>query len=229
MRIHAVFKLAFDRERVTIQIRKIGRAVASPKNTFIATYFKRLLFHKLTNQRARSMNKSLAVAAFTLSSAFNAAYAAPTNPAETFNLGTDPAGYDASVALAYPGAFSDTFEFSLTQPSDAYGAGSYTTQKARFSTIFDISDFTLSLFRSGDGNTLLGSTSAKNFGTLDAFNLDSGNYFYTVSGNVLGKHAGRFDFRVDVLPVPEPETYALMLAGLGLLGAAARRKAKQQG
>lgn len=39
-----------------------------------------------------------------------------------------------------------------------------------------------------------------------------------------------FGFRtyVDVAPVPEPETYAMMLAGLGLLGFVARRR-KQQG
>ncbi|MFX9665008.1 FxDxF family PEP-CTERM protein [Acinetobacter baumannii] len=29
---------------------------------------------------------------------------------------------------------------------------------------------------------------------------------------------------LSVTPVPEPETYALLLAGLGLIGAAARRR-----
>lgn len=39
---------------------------------------------------------------------------------------------------------------------------------------------------------------------------------------------GRIDnFTVTAAPVPEPETYALMLAGLGLLGLAARRRANQ--
>lgn len=32
------------------------------------------------------------------------------------------------------------------------------------------------------------------------------------------------DLRYGVAPVPEPETYAMMLAGLGLVGAAARRR-----
>jgi hypothetical protein len=32
---------------------------------------------------------------------------------------------------------------------------------------------------------------------------------------------------VQAAPVPEPETYALMLAGLGLLGMAQRRRKQQ--
>jgi hypothetical protein len=32
----------------------------------------------------------------------------------------------------------------------------------------------------------------------------------------------------DVSPVPEPATYGMLLAGLGLLGVAARRNGKQQ-
>lgn len=174
------------------------------------------------------MNKSLAIVAITLSSMLTAAHAAPTNHAKIFELGADPVGYDKSVNIPHTGFFKDTFEFKLTALSDVYGAGSYTTQKTRFSTIFDISDFTISLFAEGDPNTLLGSIDTKNYGMLDVYSLGAGDYFYTVSGSVMGSHPGKFDFRVDVLPVPEPETYALMLAGLGLLGVAARRKAKQQ-
>jgi hypothetical protein len=37
-----------------------------------------------------------------------------------------------------------------------------------------------------------------------------------------------WQFVRNVTPVPEPETYAMLLAGLGLIGAAVkRRKAKQ--
>lgn len=42
-----------------------------------------------------------------------------------------------------------------------------------------------------------------------------------ISGN-LGSYGGNF----NVAAVPEPETYALMMAGLGLVGFAARRKQK---
>lgn len=39
---------------------------------------------------------------------------------------------------------------------------------------------------------------------------------------------GKIDSVMDISPVPEPSTYAMLLAGLGLLGAAARRKRKQR-
>lgn len=154
-----------------------------------------------------------------------AANAAPAST-KVFDIGVNPSGYDKSVNV-HTGSFVDTFKFSIDQTSDAFSAGSYTTQIAR-KTVFDISDFTISLFRDGVTDTLLASSGAKNSVSLNAFDLTAGDYFYTVSGNVLGTKPGKFDFRVDVLPVPEPETGALMLAGLGLLGFVARRKAKSQ-
>lgn len=39
-----------------------------------------------------------------------------------------------------------------------------------------------------------------------------------------GAHFGMDNLTVNAAPVPEPETYAMMLAGLGLLGFMARRK-----
>lgn len=36
--------------------------------------------------------------------------------------------------------------------------------------------------------------------------------------------SGSGDVLVQITPVPEPETYAMMLAGLGLLGLAVRRR-----
>jgi hypothetical protein len=37
-------------------------------------------------------------------------------------------------------------------------------------------------------------------------------------------HDFTFNGTVSLAPVPEPETYAMMLAGFGLLGVAARRR-----
>lgn len=38
-----------------------------------------------------------------------------------------------------------------------------------------------------------------------------------------------FDIKVQAAPIPEPETYALMLAGFGLLGVVARRRKQKAG
>jgi hypothetical protein len=51
------------------------------------------------------------------------------------------------------------------------------------------------------------------------FGLNNGVEFLSATFNV-----AYWDASVSVSPVPEPETYALMLAGLALVGAAARRR-----
>jgi hypothetical protein len=61
----------------------------------------------------------------------------------------------------------------------------------------------------GSGNNVLGLSSSASLAT-------GGPETYFVLG-------------ATVSPVPEPESYAMMLAGLGLMGFIARRKTKNQG
>lgn len=78
------------------------------------------------------------------------------------------------------------------------------------------------------------------FGSENAsFSLNSADPFSTYSMNFTPGASGSYNFsyqnsggdnvgilldNVSVSPVPEPETYAMLLAGLGLLGFAARRR-----
>lgn len=43
-------------------------------------------------------------------------------------------------------------------------------------------------------------------------------------GNLLGSPSGGFDYTLVLTPIPEPETYAMLMVGLGLIGAATRRR-----
>ena len=58
--------------------------------------------------------------------------------------------------------------------------------------------------------------------------LTAGNYYLQVTGQVLGAAGGVYGGSMSVTAVPEPETYAMMLAGLGLVGFIGRRKAAKK-
>lgn len=64
--------------------------------------------------------------------------------------------------------------------------------------------------------------------SISSNNLMAGNYYLQVSGNLVSDTSASFGGAVMLAPVPEPETYGMMLGGLGVLGfLARRRKAKQ--
>lgn len=82
-------------------------------------------------------------------------------------------------------------------------------------------------FLDTDGFTVLASDS-----TLDASNAlqimktldaDTG-YSFVLSGNAVGTLGGSYGGVLQAVPVPEADTYALILAGLGLVGFMARRR-----
>ena len=59
--------------------------------------------------------------------------------------------------------------------------------------------------------------------------LSSGNYYYRVTGTLTGPLGGTYALASSATatpPVPEPETYAMLLAGLGVVGMAVRRRAQ---
>lgn len=56
--------------------------------------------------------------------------------------------------------------------------------------------------------------------------IAAGNYFYKVTGTVDGPFGGSYLLSSNLVPVPEPETYALMLAGLGAISMLMRRRTR---
>lgn len=66
-----------------------------------------------------------------------------------------------------------------------------------------------------------------------SFLLGPGTYSIFVGGNDFGNYGGAlkygFNVNLSVAAVPEPETYAMLLVGLGLMGTIARRRSRASG
>ncbi|MBV6321575.1 FxDxF family PEP-CTERM protein [Duganella violaceipulchra] len=88
----------------------------------------------------------------------------------------------------------------------------------------------LALYNAGGlllGGTQL-STGATDQWQLDSSILGAGSYYLLVSGSAMSKSAGSYSSGVTVTAVPEPETYAMLLGGLGLIGAMVSRRQRKQ-
>ena len=173
------------------------------------------------------MKFKTAIAAATLA-LFAAGAGAATIPGATPVAGTTNVTWVA-------GSFTDTVlgSFSFLGASNFSGnVGSLSTFTAIFNgqtQQFNLPsiNFTKVSLYSGDTEKASSSTSSFSFA-----NLAGGNYTLKVTGNVQGVGFGGTPAiggalaQYQVTPVPEPETYAMLLAGLGVMGAIARRRSK---
>jgi len=144
--------------------------------------------------------------------------AASNAQAATYNLGTLTDSYNefGSYSVA-KGSFSDTINFSLANTSDTdFGVGSIFVKVGNI-VRRDITGLTLSLFQ---GTTDLGLSGTD----FSATALAAGDYHLLVTGNATGSQGGTYGGGINVSPVPEANTFAMMLAGLGLMGFVARRR-----
>lgn len=165
-----------------------------------------------------------------------AALASPAAFATVTDWGThDPV--EIGTGVVSPGSFTDYFTFLYPEPGG--GLGSTTVANNLTVTLggssFDllhIVDGAVSLYSgiwnganslistySYDGTT--GNTSV-NFGPLAA-----GNYFYKVTGMATGSSGGSYLLTSGIVPLPEPETYAML--GVGLTALLLRLRKRRQG
>jgi hypothetical protein len=147
--------------------------------------------------------------------------------AVTYDLGTlNPAGFDTqfgtSVKYGANTAINDTWTFKLLEGSST----SFAALQTFATTAGQIKDFSAVLNGVDFGAPLAGAHSQ----TLSwAGDLIAGTYSVSITG-MTGLAGAQYGATVSALPiaaVPEPESYAMMLGGLALLGAIARRKAKK--
>jgi len=125
-------------------------------------------------------------------------------------------------------SFSDCYSFTLGSTADAFG-GTLAIDPLSFLNI-DVTSVTLS------GGGLVTSLTDYTPGLFSFSNLVSGSYQLLVAGNVTKSSGFGFDVPVGYLgalttnavvsPVPEPETYAMLLLGLSAIGWIVRRRKK---
>lgn len=177
--------------------------------------------------------------AIALTGAFGVAQAQTTKDINASGNITEDMGVDPTAQVAYtvthePSSFNDVFTFSLSTSSNsvtsAVSLEQPTIEPGGFSYFIANGSFGLYSDSDGDGmgGTLISSTTFGGTSTsLRANNLAAGSYYFAVAGNATGTLGGIYNFTTNTAPVPEPETYALMLAGLGLLGFVGKRRMRQ--
>jgi opacity protein-like surface antigen len=176
-------------------------------------------------KRSTSLLAACMLAAATLAPASAADISAPIQPLE---LVANSAGYfgDNFDVGNNGNTFSDRFTFTVGDLPFNIGSfvGSISSGAA---SGLDITGF--SLYEADDDLVLSGSgitTGPLETWVLAGNLLDPGSYYLQVNGTVVSDGASSFGGAVLLTPVPEPATLGMLAGGLGLVGWAARRRAR---
>jgi len=120
------------------------------------------------------------------------------------------------------GAFADTYSFSLgAQSSVTSGVLSFGSIVGGTYSLWSYG--TDGLFGTSD-DVGLGSWTYNTTAANHTVSLGAGSYYYFVGGGALSTSAYSIASTAVAAPVPEPETYALLGAGLGIVGFVASRR-----
>lgn len=136
------------------------------------------------------------------------------------------------LAVTLTGSPSSFFEeyANFTIPTLSSTSGSANTYSLNLwgINVAEITGLTVEVWNDAHpGGSTLYTTFSGNNATNLIGNLAAGQYHLDISG-YLGSaaHVGQYSVALQALPVPEPETYAMLLAGLGLVGFSVRRRKK---
>jgi hypothetical protein len=188
----------------------------------------------------KSKIKAIIVAAMLATTAMTAQSAYASDP--VFSVDYDAEGGFSGVIghsfTAPTPSFTDYYSFNLEQSFNTSTSITSTfTQSSKGTKDVNISGFDLIQVDTA-GNYLTVYEGTNNTATVGAHPMDSwslsadglsaGTYYLRITGAVVGTTGGSYGGEISVLPVPEPETYGMMLGGLALVGLVARRKAAKK-
>lgn len=123
----------------------------------------------------------------------------------------------ARFSVSYFSNYDDFFYFELNQTSNLKATASNNFNRNSSNSV-DLFNFDTG---EGMGSFIFGTTPSSAYFN----NLAAGNYFYEVSGGNYGTQIGQVAFSSTLISdVPEPETYTMLLTGLGLMGFVLRRR-----
>ena len=136
------------------------------------------------------------------------------------------------VTLTSAGSFAEFADFSVPSGYNMVNAAANTytlsilLPPANTVTIGSIgSDFAMTIYAGVAATPGLSLGTVGAGGSLTNLGLSPGNYYLKFTGTAYGV-GGQYSAAINAVPVPEPETYSMMLAGLGAFGFLARRRRK---
>lgn len=157
------------------------------------------------------------------------------NLVDNTNLGNFGASttWSESVTVSGAGQINHSLAFTITENLYA-GSGVFDIPLempfgAFTVTVYNIDGLSAQIF---DGNNNLYTSFVQSGGNPDHLTLPEGSFFaagdYTlkIGGTATGTVGAMYTIAAVTAPVPEPETWAMLLVGMGLIGLRARQKAK---
>lgn len=159
------------------------------------------------------------------------AFAGAHAHATTFNLGTlNGIRIVGDSFASRAGSFTDLYNFNVGSASNFSGVAIALNFNIPFlpGIEFNIRDFSISLTDGSTGTVYTDNNGSDGF-SLSALIGPGATHTFAVNGFVNGSWGGAYAAALTVSPaavspIPEPGTYALMLAGLGVVGFMASRR-----